>query len=233
MLILLVALASVQAPAATPDSTRLSGIVRSSISGRPLSGVLVALHSAKTFRVTDSTGVFDLGPVPVGHRVLTFAFGEYPSVEHEIELAAARPVRLVVLLDVEGEDLAPIIVDADAPNYGLSLAGFYVRRAKGFGRFVTQEEIATRNPPALSGMLAGTGVRVGCRRGVCVPTRVGSRACPLAVFLDGVWVREFDLDWVPPDDVAGIEIYKGAQVPTEFARHAGDCGAVLVWTRRG
>jgi hypothetical protein len=214
------------------DSARVRGIVRDANTGVPIAGALVAVHSVRFFYLTDSTGTFDVGSVPAGKRILTVVYGESPSVEHSMDLQPGRVLKLEVLLDVTAEDLAPIVVDAAAPDANLSLAGFYGRRDHGFGHFVTKDDIAKRHPPRLSTMLVGKGVRIGCRaRGPCVPMRVGARNCPLAVYLDGVWVREFDVDHVPPGDVSGIEIYRGPEVPIEFARNARDCGALLIWTR--
>jgi len=214
------------------DSAHVRGIVRNANSGRPLAGALVAVHSVRFFYLTDSTGTFDVGAVPAGRRILTVVYRESPSVEYSMELRPGRTLKLEILLDVTAVDLNPIVVDAAAPDAGLSLAGFYGRRDHGFGRFITKDDIATRHPARLSAMLTGKGVRIGCRpRGPCVPMRAGSRNCPLAVHLDGVWVRDFDIDQVPPQDVAGIEIYRGPEVPIEFARNARDCGAMLIWTR--
>jgi hypothetical protein len=214
------------------DSTHVRGIVRNANSGIPLAGALVAVHSVRFFYLTDSTGTFDVGLVPAGKRILTVVYRESPSVEYPMDLRPGRTLKLEVLLDVTAQDLAPIVVDAAAPDANLSLAGFYMRRDHGFGKFVTRDDIQIRNPNRLSAMLTSKGVRRACpSRGPCVLSRTGSRFCPIAVHLDGVWVREFDVDLVPPQDVAGIEIYKGPEVPIEFARNAKDCGALLIWTR--
>ena len=34
-----------------------------------------------------------------------------------------------------------------------------------------------------------------------------------------------------PSEVAGIEVYKGADAPPEFQK--GGCGALVIWTKRG
>lgn len=222
------------AAAAQEDSSRLVGRVSAAASGKPLAGVMVALRGTGLFQVTDSTGEFAIGGVPPGDYTLHISYRNRRSEEYEIGLLAGRTLEVVVLLDAQAVDLAPIVVEARAPHAALTLVGFYARRDKGFGMFVTREDIERRNPDALTSLLAGTGIRVVCRRGVCVPTVLaGARRCPLAVFLDGLWVKDFDLSWIPPRDVLGVEIYRhGPEVPVEFTRYAADCGAVIVWTRR-
>lgn len=57
--------------------------------------------------------------------------------------------------------------------------------------------------------------------------------CPMAVYLDGIRLREGELDqFVKPLEVGGIEVYKGlASLPAEFGGFRNRCGAVVVWTK--
>ena len=65
-------------------------------------------------------------------------------------------------------------------------------------------------------------------------------ACYMDVFLDGAMVFDsrnvanglFDVNTVPPEHIAGIEVYSPAQVPIKYARNMDNpCGVVLIWTR--
>src|SRR3712207_1103698 len=63
----------------------------------------------------------------------------------------------------------------------------------------------------------------------------GSRCAPL-VWLDGApaMAGEFDLDFISPETVSGIEVYAGpATVPVEFRSTRGieSCGVIVVWSR--
>jgi hypothetical protein len=65
-------------------------------------------------------------------------------------------------------------------------------------------------------------------------------ACFTDVYLDGAMVFDsrhpenglFDVNAVPPEHIAGIEVYaSAAQVPAKYNRTGGGCGVLLIWTR--
>lgn len=65
-------------------------------------------------------------------------------------------------------------------------------------------------------------------------------ACFMDVYVDGAMVFDstkpqfglFDVNTVPPEHVAGIEVYSSAaQIPAKYNRTSGGCGVVLIWTR--
>jgi carboxypeptidase family protein len=236
MVVALVAALTLSAASAAQQDTlaRLEGTVSASNNGRPLAGVMVSVRGTGAFHVTDSTGRFSLVQLPPGRRTLSLALGNRTSEDFDIVLRAGHPTELAILLDVGGVDLAPVVVEATSPEWVLSLAGFYARRGRGFGRFVTRDEIERRNPVHLSLLLAGTGIIMRCTRmQQCAPTRLsGGRRCSVAVLIDGQRVEEYNIDMIPPQDVVGIEVYRqGADTPVEFSRWSASCGAIVIWTK--
>jgi hypothetical protein len=223
------------APGAAQQDTlaRLTGTVSASNSGQPLAGVMVSVRGSGAFHVTDSTGTFTIVRLPPGRYMLRLAYQDRTSQDYEVVLQPGRTLELAILLDVGGVELAPIVVEAASQEWVLSLAGFYSRRGRGFGRFVTRDDIERRNPANLSTLLAGSGIVMRCIRTHCTPTRYSSgRRCAVAVFLDGLRVEDYNIDLIPPEDVVGIEVYRqGADTPAEFSRYSADCGAVLIWTK--
>jgi hypothetical protein len=212
---------------------RLTGTVTGSKNGQPLSGVMVSVRGTGAFHVTDSTGTFSIVRLPPGRHTLRLAYKDRASEDYQVVLQAGKTLELAILLDVGGVELAPIVVEAESQQWVLSLAGFYSRKGKGFGRFVTQDDIERRHPSSLSVLLSGTGIVMRCVRTHCAPMRYSSgRRCPVAVFLDGLRVEDYNIDMIPPGDVVGIEVYRqGADTPAEFSRFSADCGAVLIWTK--
>lgn len=210
----------------------LTGLVRSAGSGQPLADVLVSVRGAATgaFQVTDSAGRFRIARLPPGRYTLRLAYAGQTAEDYQVAVAPGRTLDLSILLDAKAVDLSPIVVEAAATDYALNLAGFYARKGHGFGRFVTRDDIDRRRPTNLSAMLSGTGITMRCQRTQCVAVRAGRR-CTVAVFLDGVWVENYDIDLIPPEDVLGLEVYRQASdTPTEFSRSSG-CGAIVIWTK--
>lgn len=65
-------------------------------------------------------------------------------------------------------------------------------------------------------------------------------ACFVDVYLDGALVFDsrqarlglFDMNTIPPEHIAGIEVYTStAQIPAKYNRTGNGCGAVLIWTK--
>ena len=50
--------------------------------------------------------------------------------------------------------------------------------------------------------------------------------------MDGTLTGNMLMDEVRPEDVEGLEIYRGAaSLPPEFNKGSAMCGAVVIWTR--
>ena len=65
-------------------------------------------------------------------------------------------------------------------------------------------------------------------------------ACFMDIYIDGIMIFDsrypqlglFDINTVPPEHIAGLEVYSiGAQVPAKYNRTGNLCGVVLIWTR--
>src|SRR5206468_2955760 len=108
----LLTLSPAVAPAqAQRDSTaRLTGSVRSSVNGSPLSGVMIAVRGTRIFDVSDSTGSFTLAGLPAGSQTVRIVYGDSLSYEQSITLRRGNTLTLAVLLDVAAVELTPIVV---------------------------------------------------------------------------------------------------------------------------
>jgi hypothetical protein len=242
----------------TPDSTRLSGTVTSTYDGLPLENVRVALPGVRRFVVTDSLGAFAFDSLPSGHHRIRLEYLGRTNGEHGVWLNAGKPTQLVVLLDMGAADLAPVVAKAERQVDLWGLAGFYYRRAIGWGHFFTPADIAERDPEEISDLLRGVGVGWGCVRNGCGPETIAlGRRCLMLVRIDGFWVWPEDLNTIRPEDVGGVEVYHQSwSVPSEFAdlpltgteqrtaRLTGGssltlpqelaltrCGTILIWTK--
>lgn len=74
-----------------------------------------------------------------------------------------------------------------------------------------------------------------------VDIAAGARpACFMDVYIDGAIVFDsrrardglFDINTVPPEHIAGIEVYtSSAQIPAKYNKTSNGCGVLLIWTR--
>ena len=83
--------------------------------------------------------------------------------------------------------------------------------------------------------VANLGVPAGLSNDALIGSLPGSllESCPIQYYVDGVpYPADQGIDDIPPDEIVGIEIYKGpAYTPAIFAMHGGSCGVIAVWTR--
>ncbi|MEE8447290.1 MAG: Plug domain-containing protein, partial [Gemmatimonadota bacterium] len=119
------------------------------------------------------------------------------------------------------------------------MRGFEERRRKGFGYFITPEQIERRQPQRSSDMLRGVpGVTVGASQALGpapVYFRGGSLSgrCEPKLYLDGQPMVQMAFDDITAGDLMAIEIYKGAsEMPAQWAT-GGSCGLLVVWTKDG
>lgn len=132
--------------------------------------------------------------------------------------------------EIEGIDVR---VAREQQRRTLRSAGFYQRAAQGFGRFIGPEEMERRPVFTFSELLRGIpGIRFqdeaiqfsGGLEGTCSPN----------IFIDGARVfQDFGITTlIQPDEVAGVEVYRGAaQTPLEWGGLNASCGVILIWTK--
>ncbi len=247
VLVLLVGSAPAQAPSDT--SARIRGSAISDFNGRPIAGVMISVPEVKKFVVTDSDGQFALTGLPAGKRSIRVSYEGRQTQDYVFTLQGQQTKQIAVVLDVDAEDLNPLVVEARQANIWRDLAGFYERRRTygAFAHFFTREEIAKMRPTRLSGLLTLEGIVTRCYQD-CRPTRyTRGKLCTVPVSVDGVALREMDYDQIAVADVAGVEVYRG--VPPTDLNHslvptvgssiwmgtglsaAGQCGLVEIWTR--
>lgn len=199
----------------------------------PIAAVLL-LDSASLARVaaaeTDSTGAFELAPVSPGSYVLRVERIGYKAVEQSLRLQLPEDAELTVFMAPEAVDLDPMVVTA-ARTAEYYLRDFERRRTTGSGTFITRSQISHVNPNSTSEMLQRLGrVRVVRGRGGEAGLFMRGTCRPL-VYVDGALLHNsVSIDMATfPQDIAAVEIYSDAGVPSEYAI-LNPCGVILVWT---
>lgn len=219
--------------AAQEPTATLAGEVASLATRQPLDGALVVVVGTELVATTDPEGHFVIRRVPAGVRSLEIRFLGTVSDRLEVRLPAGERTEIRILLDLNPVPLAPIRVSVHALPPPGKLREFYERRGREHGYFLTREEIARRAPMETSDLFREIpGMRLDPSPPVGQELRAGrGHGCPIDYFLDGVPMPAFDVDDVRPEDIDGIEVYRGAaEVPPRFRRW-GTCAVIVIWTR--
>lgn len=226
-------------PAAAAQAA-IRGTVMDARTERPVVGATVSLLSVPGSAVTQSEGAFRLPVAGSGRFVVETRHVAYATRADTILLEEGRNALVQIRLVGTAIELPPIAVETR--SIVLDHAGFFGRRERGVGTFLTREEIAAQKARHVSDLFA----RVpGLRRSFSsdgssrVDSRGGqmiSRRCEMQYFIDGVRssIGGDGVETIPIDAVEGVEIYRGgSEVPMQFDSGTAACGAVVVWTRRG
>lgn len=217
------------------------GVVTSLPSHQPLVGASVEIAGANRRTRTDSSGNFRVAHLPAGNVAVKVRAIGYDAMTATVSIADDSTVRLDFAFRSVVE-LPPVTVES--PTLGARdarLRGFYERRAAGFGRFVTREDIEKRDPGDSRDLLRGIpGVRVVGNR-IQMASGMSSPNCRVQYFLDGIHIQEMAPARTPaadfllqfrPHDLEGLEVYRGpAEAPVAFSRGGAECGVIAIWTR--
>ena len=233
--LLLPALASL---ASAQSVGAISGTIRDS-AGAPIPGVDVMIVALRSHARSDSAGVFRFAGVPTGKKEIRFRRFGFEPKSMDAVVALGETLALAIVLTPFATEIEGMTVEELSRRRQI-LSDFFDRRERGFGHFITRDQIEKRNPMNLSDMLRMVpGARL-------IPNRAGGtstlrfaratmgRDCPPQYWVDGVKTYALNIDDIVPQDVEGIEIYSGAStVPPQFNTKEGTtiCGVVLIWTR--
>ncbi len=215
----------------------ISGVVRDS-SGPTLGGADVSILGTALRTLTDTAGRFRVVGVPAGAGTVQVRRLGYRARSISVVVESGATASLSIALVRLPQELDPVLVEASRQPSARYLQGFYERRSRGHGYFLTRDQIAHRNASELTDVLRSLvpAVRITSSRMARNAVRLrGSRCAPL-VWLDGApaLAGEFDVDFIAPETVSGIEIYPGpATVPIEFRSSRGmeSCGVIVIWSR--
>ncbi len=221
--------------AAQPSGT-LTGTARDA-EGAAIAGVMIAVAGTRASATSDADGAFRMQRVPAGRIIIqSRRLGFRPS-ETSVMLEAGQTLEVAVTLHRVVPKLAAVHVEGSQSGMSARLAGFYSRRDKGLGRFITREDIDRRAPFRTTDLLRSIpGVRVRTVDGFRSVLYFRSASCTPLVFLDGAPAAAgyFDPDLVAPGSIEGIEVYSGpSTVPPQFihSRKQGSCGVIVIWSR--
>lgn len=222
-------------------AARLEGVVRN-IDGEPITDARVYVMGSRAVARTTASGAFSLAGLPGGTQVVQATALGYEPGRQNVDLKPGDARRTEIVLGRSVQRLAPLEV---VGKMGKDESSFLDRARRGFGYFITENDIKKRDPaifediirgvPGMQVVPVGQGYRIISSRGQT--DLLGD--CQPAYFVDGspfyVDASNGDPFPVAPSEIMGIEVYAGAAgVPIEFQRgQNGGCGVIAIWTKRG
>lgn len=214
---------------------RLTGVVLNE-SNRPVRDAIVEVMRTGISTSTDTAGRFELANLPVGTHALEVRRIGFAPQHIPVHLAARKPSIISVVLEQPVRMLAAVQVTETL--YSRRRTEIERRRRRGFGHFITREELDRSAASQLSDILRRVpGVRVySSPTGNVVVFQRGSSMsgpCRPTVYLDGMRLGSTeDLDFLANvSSLEAVEVYTGAgQTPVEFWS-GGGCGSLVLWTR--
>ena len=212
------------------------------VDGRPLANAIVGLSATGLDTRTDSAGRFLLAATPTGTWTLAVQALGYAPRQQSVDLIPGDTVvQVVALVRAQVMDTVRVRANAMARTVlGRSLVAFEERRKMGFGRFLTQEDLAEAEGRNMLNVLTSRipGVRIAdTGRRMLVSSR-GSISfsrplCPIRVIFDGSPdAAPLNLDSIEPSTIAAAEYYTPATLPAQFNFGGNSpCGTLLLWSR--
>lgn len=222
-----------------PAQGALAGRLVDAGDGSPIEGAAVTLPDMGIDAVTGRDGGFRLADIPAGSHSAEVRHVGYGEQEVSLEAAAHQTTFVEVRVSPVPIALEPMTVLVEVRPQWLEEAGFYERRDRGLGQFITPDDLERQHLKSFSQIIENVhGLRLVR---VCTPhcfyrvaTTTSAGPCAPQFYVDGkkVWMPLLtDLNAIASaHDVAAVEVYRGAsQIPAQFF---GRCGSVVVWTWR-
>src|SRR5207253_2325772 len=131
-------------------------------------------------------------------------------------------------------ELPEVVVKGTTRLADRRFADFERRRQSGMGAFLTQDRIEHANTTSLVDVLVTVrGVQQVCISNECIAKMVRSPpGCYPQYYLDGKESSAYFARLTPPQDVKGVEIYRGSsETPGEFQGSNSGCGVIAIWTK--
>jgi carboxypeptidase family protein/TonB-dependent receptor-like protein len=217
-----------------PDSASISGRLTARSTHEPIPGAVVVLGGTRLVTTTDSAGRFTLtGLSPGVHQLVIRAVG-YAAGSWQVTLQPGQVLSQLWEMDPLPVELPGVVVKGRLPLAARRFADFERRRHAGIGAYLTQEQIERANPSSLVDVLVTVrGVQQVCITNNCIAKMVRSPpGCYPQYYLDGVESTPYFARLTPPEDVKGIEIYRGSsETPGEFQGSNSGCGVIAIWTK--
>jgi hypothetical protein len=225
----------VSPPSVLPTSRALVGLVRDS-AGHAIPLAEVRARGNLLVARSDDSGRFHVPQMPAGARgVFVRRLGFAPTRASITQSNGDTDSITVTLVAVATSLPSVVALEQHDSLSKVVLAEFWARRAKGFGRFITRDDIEARGGIHFVDLLrSAPGVMIQNYRGRPEVrfSRSVIRDCPPQYWLDGIPLERGSADEFYPDNVEAIELYSGpATTPPQYTTRSMTCGTIIIWSR--
>ncbi|HSW28748.1 MAG TPA: SusC/RagA family TonB-linked outer membrane protein [Longimicrobiales bacterium] len=235
-------------PASAQEQGRISGVVRSADTQRPLSGAQVFIQGTRIGGLSNQEGRYLINGVPAGtHQVRVTIIG-YAQTGQTVTVAAGQTVTADFSIAESAVSLEGLVVtgtakEVRAREVGSALDAVTSRELENVA-VTNAENILAGRVPGLTVLQgngqpgAGTTVRIRAQ------TTVSSTTDPL-IYVDGVRIFHetvgtqggarlglSPLQDIAAEDIERIEVIKGASAATLYGTEASG-GVIQIFTKRG
>lgn len=210
---------------------------------------ITVLGRPRSRTLSNRQGGFTLRDVEPGLIEVRFVHLGFAPRTAKLIVQPGRTVEVAPTMVTQPIELEPIQVTVRSSF--LEQNGFYRRSERVAGTHFTALDIERLTPNGISEVIRGRvpGVRIqygsygapgtdldpstGPAAGTMArAVSRGERSCVLSVYVDGkLEVLNGDIDLIPPEHLAAIEVYMGMDVPIQYS--VNSCGVILLWTSRG
>lgn len=200
---------------------------------------------------TDGRGRFRLSGIPPGRRQVEARFFTYSPAKDTVVFVAGDSLSHDIYLQRLPKLLTELVVHGRAYRVPHGFEAVYARGARGWGTFITREQIDSVGPKDVKTMFEDIkGVVVG-QDGVFFNRCLGNPvfgAEYAEVWLDGQRVTNFEtsqdpkdphmmnsfLETLPPSEIQAIEVYTSSvNIPAEFTAGGSPCAVIAIWRKHG
>jgi hypothetical protein len=218
-----------------PTSRALVGLVRDSL-GHAIPMAEVRARGNLLVARSDDSGRFHVPQMPAGARGVFVRRLGFAPMRASITPSNGDTDSIVVTLVAVPTSLPSVVALEQHDSLSrVVLAEFWARKAKGFGRFITRDDIQARGGIHFVDLVrTAPGVMIQNYRGrpEIRFSRNGLRDCPPQYWVDGVPLERGSADEFVPDNVEAIELYSSpATTPPQYSTRTMSCGTIIIWSR--
>ena len=218
-----------------PTATLLGRVVDETDSGA-VAHATVNVLGTNLFGYTDGWGYFRISGVHAGDREIVIRAIGYAKLIESQKFASGEQLKRSFTMMRLPHTLTQMVILGHSVRVPHGMEEIYRRGMRGWGKFITREQIDSINPIDLKMMLGMVPGVYENDRGVTFPM-CGSPHVWVdgqdMTRLEGSYAQAEFLSYMVPSEVQAVEVYtRPLTVPAEFLG-GNPCGVIAIWTKRG